>query len=295
MTHVTTRTISWDSNAASSACRMSASRRSSMRSRRPRRRRRPIIRSAPSSRMSARSRCRIRASTSSRCWASRNRSFRPASPSSISPAWCAAPRKARGSATSFSPPSARSTPSCMWCAASRTRDVTHVEGKIDPIADIDTIETELMLADLESPGKARRRAGEKGQGHRRGRQARQGNARSDQPLARAAARGQAGAPGRAQARGGKAVPLARPAHLGAGALCLQRRGSLRRDRQRLLPQGRAARQGRGRGRGGDLGQDRIRDRDAAAGRTRGISRSGRPARRPGSTGWSAPATRCCIW
>ena len=29
-------------------------------------------------------------------------------------------------------------------------DVTHVEGKIDPITDIDTIETELMLADLES-------------------------------------------------------------------------------------------------------------------------------------------------
>ncbi|HYF56633.1 MAG TPA: redox-regulated ATPase YchF [Salinarimonas sp.] len=29
-------------------------------------------------------------------------------------------------------------------------DITHVEGKIDPIADIDTIETELMLADLES-------------------------------------------------------------------------------------------------------------------------------------------------
>src|SRR5262249_51643514 len=29
-------------------------------------------------------------------------------------------------------------------------DVTHVEGKIDPIADIEIIETELMLADLES-------------------------------------------------------------------------------------------------------------------------------------------------
>src|SRR5271163_1916264 len=29
-------------------------------------------------------------------------------------------------------------------------DVTHVEGRIDPIADIATIETELMLADLES-------------------------------------------------------------------------------------------------------------------------------------------------
>jgi hypothetical protein len=29
-------------------------------------------------------------------------------------------------------------------------DVTHVEGRVDPIADLDTIETELMLADLES-------------------------------------------------------------------------------------------------------------------------------------------------
>jgi len=29
-------------------------------------------------------------------------------------------------------------------------DITHVEGKIDPVADIDTIETELMLADMDS-------------------------------------------------------------------------------------------------------------------------------------------------
>ena len=29
-------------------------------------------------------------------------------------------------------------------------DITHVEGRVDPIADIETIETELMLADLES-------------------------------------------------------------------------------------------------------------------------------------------------
>jgi len=29
-------------------------------------------------------------------------------------------------------------------------DVTHVEGKVDPISDLDTVETELMLADLES-------------------------------------------------------------------------------------------------------------------------------------------------
>ena len=36
-------------------------------------------------------------------------------------------------------------------------DITHVEGRIDPLADADTIETELMLADLESV--ERRRAG----------------------------------------------------------------------------------------------------------------------------------------
>ncbi len=36
-------------------------------------------------------------------------------------------------------------------------DITHVEGRIDPIADIQTVDTELMLADLESV--ERRRAG----------------------------------------------------------------------------------------------------------------------------------------
>ena len=30
-------------------------------------------------------------------------------------------------------------------------DITHVEGTIDPVADAETVETELMLADLESP------------------------------------------------------------------------------------------------------------------------------------------------
>src|SRR6478752_175075 len=29
-------------------------------------------------------------------------------------------------------------------------DITHVEGRVDPVADAETIETELMLADLES-------------------------------------------------------------------------------------------------------------------------------------------------
>ena len=34
-------------------------------------------------------------------------------------------------------------------------DITHVEGRIDPIADVETVETELMLADLESLEKRR--------------------------------------------------------------------------------------------------------------------------------------------
>src|ERR1044071_8901181 len=37
-------------------------------------------------------------------------------------------------------------------------DVTHVEGRIDPVADADTVETELMLADLESLERRREKA-----------------------------------------------------------------------------------------------------------------------------------------
>ncbi len=38
----------------------------------------------------------------------------------------------------------------MCCAASRTANVTHVEGSVDPVRDAETVETELMLADLDS-------------------------------------------------------------------------------------------------------------------------------------------------
>ena len=110
-------------------------------------------------------------------------------------------------------------------------DVTHVEGKIDPIADIETIETELMLADLESLEKRVDNLEKKAKGTGEDAKEAKEMLDLDQARAGAAARGQAGAPGRAQARGGKAVPFARPADLGAGALCLQCRGSLRRDRQ----------------------------------------------------------------
>src|SRR5499426_4183664 len=43
-------------------------------------------------------------------------------------------------------------------------DITHVSGKIDPIADIDTIETELMLADLDSLEKRIDNLGKKAKG-----------------------------------------------------------------------------------------------------------------------------------
>ena len=51
-------------------------------------------------------------------------------------------------------------------------DITHVEGRIDPIADAETVETELMLADLESLEKRRAAAREEGQGRRQGGQGR---------------------------------------------------------------------------------------------------------------------------
>ena len=80
----------------------------------------------------------------------RRRSSRRGSTSSTSPAWCAAPPRARGWATSSSPTSATATPSPTSLRCFEDDDVTHVEGRIDPVADLEIIETELMLADLES-------------------------------------------------------------------------------------------------------------------------------------------------
>ena len=51
-------------------------------------------------------------------------------------------------------------------------DITHVEGRIDPIADAETVETELMLADLESLERRVPQLREEGQGRRQGGQGR---------------------------------------------------------------------------------------------------------------------------
>ena len=76
------------------------------------------------------------------------RSCRRSSSSSTSPASSPARRRAKASATSSSRTSARPTRSSTSCAASRTTNVIHVAGKVDPVADIEMIETELCLADL---------------------------------------------------------------------------------------------------------------------------------------------------
>ena len=54
----------------------------------------------------------------------------------------------------------------MCCACFENDDITHVEGGIDPLRDADIVETELVLADLESLGKAPAQSAEKSQERR---------------------------------------------------------------------------------------------------------------------------------
>ena len=74
--------------------------------------------------------------------------------SSTSRAWSPARRRARAWATSSSPTSARPTPSRNVVRCFEDGNVIHVNGKVDPIADIEVINTELALADMQSIEKA---------------------------------------------------------------------------------------------------------------------------------------------
>ena len=69
-------------------------------------------------------------------------------------------------------------------------DITHVEGRIDPVADAETVETELMLADLDS---LERRVAPAPQARAAGGQGSQDRAAGHGDGARPAARRQAGA------------------------------------------------------------------------------------------------------
>ncbi len=117
-------------------------------------------------------------------------------------------------------------------------DVTHVEGSIDPIRDAETVETELMLADLDSLERRLVSRAEKGARRRQGKRRRGGADGADRCRA---AGGQAGAHGDSGRRGGGG-PAAATADLEARAVCLQRRGSRRRPP--ATPSRRASRNGR---------------------------------------------------
>ncbi len=104
-------------------------------------------------------------------------------------------------------------------------DITHVEGRIDPIGDAETVETELMLADLDSlekriiPLEKKAKSGEK-------------EAKEQLALMmKAVTLLREGKPARLAelvSRGTRALFPARPDDRQAGALCLQCRGSVRR-------------------------------------------------------------------
>jgi ribosome-binding ATPase len=123
----------------------------------------------------------------------------------------------------------------------RGRDITHVEGKIDPIADIETIETELMLADLDSLEKRVVNIEKKAKQRRQGSQ---GAGRSDEPRLVLLREGK---PARLVERSPKrrSVRDAGPADLQAGALCLQRREEASPTRAMNSPTRRRMRAGEG--------------------------------------------------
>ena len=104
-------------------------------------------------------------------------------------------------------------------------DITHVEGKIAPLADIETIETELMLADLDSLEKRVDNLAKKAKGNDK-------DAKEQLDLVnRALVLLREGRPARLlerKAEEERAFAHARPADLQAGAVRLQCRGKLRR-------------------------------------------------------------------
>ena len=111
-------------------------------------------------------------------------------------------------------------------------DVTHVEGRVDPIADAETVETELMLADLESLERRVPNLVKKAQ---------QGDKEAKieaSVLGQALELLRASKPARLtkpkDARGGKGAAARAAADRQAGALRLQRRRGRRRRRQRTV-------------------------------------------------------------
>ena len=123
--------------------------------------------------------------------------------SSTSPASCAARRKGEGLGNQFLANIREVDAIAHVVRCFEDPDVVHVAGAVDPLADIETIETELMLADLDSLEKRLPRLEKRARG---------GDKEAREALGlveRALALLREGKPARwrrDQARGGQAVP-----------------------------------------------------------------------------------------
>ena len=137
-------------------------------------------------------------------------------------------------------------------------DVTHVEGSVDPVRDADTVETELMLSDMDSLEKRLLPLQKKARNNDRDAVAQLAVV---QPLLEAL---RAGRPARTAIAGrpGRGSASAAADDLQAGSVCLQCRGGLGCHRQCAIASGRREGAGRGRCHGGRLGGDRGRGEPA---------------------------------
>ena len=125
-------------------------------------RKRPIIPFAPLIPTSASSRCRMRGSRCSR----KDRQDPGHHPGGGRVRGHRRPGQRRGAGrrsweTNFSPTSAKWTPSCRWCAVLKTRTFITSPAAIDPVRDIETITTELVLCRSGSREEATRAASPK--------------------------------------------------------------------------------------------------------------------------------------
>ena len=149
---------------------MSANPLSLTRSRRQRRRRRRTIRSAPSSRMSARCPCRTSGWKKSRPLA-KSQKIIPTRLTFVDIAGLVrGASKGEGLGNQFLANIRECDAIAYVLRCFDDGDVTHVEGRVDPIADAETVETELMLADLESLERRRHCCRKEGEGPGQGSQ-----------------------------------------------------------------------------------------------------------------------------
>ena len=107
-------------------------------------------------------------------------------------------------------------------------EVTHVEGSVDPLRDAETVETELMLADLDSLERRLDATAKKAKGGDKEAKALLGR---DGGISRRAARRPARPPRQDRGGGSGGLPPAPAADRQARALCLQCRGIRRFHRQ----------------------------------------------------------------